>query len=174
MTEQELVEKIQSGDEQAFRFLYDHYSPMVYRYIRFRVSSDGDAEDLTAEVFVRAWRALPSYKWRGSPLRAWLFRIAYNLIIDKVRATKFKLTSLSTWIRGNGHREYERIENQDVISRAFATLSYDEQVVLYLSYFEAYTNKEIAEIIGKTVNATGVAKFRALKRLSKALDRTNV
>jgi RNA polymerase sigma-70 factor (ECF subfamily) len=174
MTEQELITKIQNGDEHAFRFFYDQYSPMVYRYIRFRVNSDADAEDLTAEVFVKVWRALPSYEWRGVPLRSWLFRIAYNLIVDKVRSKKFTLANLSTWLRGNGHHEYERIENQDVIAQAFATLSYDEQVILYLSYYESYTNKEIAEVLGKTVSAIGVAKFRALKRLNKILEHSNV
>jgi RNA polymerase sigma factor (sigma-70 family) len=106
------------------------------------------------------------------PFNAWLFRIAYNLIVDRSRPKKFSFAELSSWFTSNGHHEYELIEDRDVISRAFGSLSYEEQVILYLSFYESYTNKEIAEVIGKTMSATGVAKFRALKRLSQILGNT--
>jgi RNA polymerase sigma-70 factor, ECF subfamily len=173
MVDEELIRRIQSGDNDAFRALYDRYAPAVYRYIRFRVKSDADAEDIASDVFTRAWKALPKYKWKGVPFNSWLFRIAYNLIVDRSRPKKFTMTGLSSWLTSNGHHEYERIEDRDVISRAFGSLSYEEQLILYLSFYESYTNKEIAEVIGKTVSATGVAKFRALKHLSKVLGNTN-
>lgn len=173
MVDEELIRRFQNGDTDAFRVLYERHSPAVYRYIRFRVPSDADAEELTADVFTRAWKALPNYKWKGVPFSAWLFRIAYNLIVDRSRPKRFTMVALSNWIRSNGHHEYNRIEDQDVISRAFGSLSYEEQLILYLSFYESYTNKEVAETIGKTVSATGVAKFRALKRLGKILGNAN-
>ncbi|MBX2997323.1 MAG: sigma-70 family RNA polymerase sigma factor [Caldilineaceae bacterium] len=169
MVDEELIRQFQNGETDAFRVLYDRYAPAVYRYVRFRVKSDADAEDITIEVFTRAWKALPKYKWQGVPFSAWLFRISHNLIVDRTRPKRFSFINLSTWIRSNGHHEYERIEDQDVISRAFGSLSYEEQLIIYLSFYESYTNKEVAEVIGKTVSATGVAKFRALKRLNKVL-----
>jgi RNA polymerase sigma-70 factor, ECF subfamily len=173
MVDEELIKRFQNGDTDAFRTLYERHASAVYRYIRFRVKSDADAEELASDVFTRAWKALPSYKWTGVPFHAWLFRIAYNLIVDRSRPKRFTFTSLSSWIRSNGHHEYNQIEDRDVISRAFGSLSYEEQLILYLSFYESYTNKEVAETIGKTVNATGVAKFRALKRLSKVLENAN-
>jgi RNA polymerase sigma-70 factor, ECF subfamily len=172
MVDEELIRRIQNGDDDAFRVLYDRYAPAVYRYIRFRVKSDADAEEIVSDVFIRAWKALPKYKWKGVPFNAWLFRIAYNLIVDRSRPKKFSFAELSSWFTSNGHHEYELIEDRDVISRAFGSLSYEEQVILYLSFYESYTNKEIAEVIGKTMSATGVAKFRALKRLSQILGNT--
>jgi RNA polymerase sigma factor (sigma-70 family) len=170
MTEQELVERIQNGDQEAFRMFYERYVSLVYRYIRFRINSDQDAEELTSEVFVKVWNSVQSYEWRGVPIKAWLFRIAHNLIVDKFRRKRFTLTSLSTWFSSNGHQEYERIEEQDVIYRAFETLSYEQQVILYLYFYESYSYEEIAEVLGKTANAVGVAKFRALKRLEKVFQ----
>jgi RNA polymerase sigma-70 factor, ECF subfamily len=170
MTEQELVERIGNGDQEAFRTFYERYISLVYRYIRFRIHSDQDAEELASEVFVKAWRSARSYEWRGAPVSAWLLRIAHNLIVDKYRKKRFSLTSLSTWLRSNGHQEYERIEDQDVISRAFETLSYEQQVILYLYFYESYSYEEIAKVLNKTANAVGVAKLRALKRLEKVFQ----
>ncbi len=174
MTEQELVERLQEREPGAFRILYEQYAPVLYRYIRFRLQSDADTEDLMAEVFIKAWQALPTYEWRGVPLQAWLFRIAHNLIVDHFRKQKVSFTNLPDWIRSNGHREYERIENQDVIARAFRTLSEEQQIVLYLSYYESYSNKDVAEALGMTANAVGVMKFRALKRLNRALQHIDI
>ncbi len=173
MSDEDLIRQFQNGDDDAFRVLYDQYAPAVYRYVRFRVKSDADAEEIVSDVFTRAWKALPKYQWKGAPFNAWLFRISYNLIVDRSRPKKFSITDLSSWIRSNGHHEYELIEERDVISRAFGSLSYEEQLILYLSFYESYTNKEVAKIIGKTVSATGVAKYRALQRLNKVLGNAN-
>jgi RNA polymerase sigma-70 factor (ECF subfamily) len=173
MVDEELIKRFKNGDTDAFEVLYNRHVSAVYRYIRFRVHSDADAEELASDVFTRAWKALPNYKWTGVPFKAWLFRIAYNLIVDRSRPKKFTFTSLSNWIRSNGHYEYNQIEDQDVITRAFGSLSYEEQLILYLSFYESYTNKEVAETIGKSVSATGTAKFRALKHLSKVLGTAN-
>jgi RNA polymerase sigma-70 factor (ECF subfamily) len=173
MVDEELIRRIQNGDTDAFHELYERYAPAVYRYIQFRVKSDADAEELVIDVFTRAWKALPKYKWKGVPFSAWLFRIAYNLIVDRSRPKRFHFVGLSNWIRSNGHHEYNRIEDQDVISRAFGSLSYEEQLIIYLSFYESYSNQEIAKTIGKTVSATSVAKHRALKRLNKILGNVN-
>lgn len=64
------------------------YVDRIYRYIYYRVSSVADAEDLTQQVFLKAWQAIVRYKKRASPFIAWLMTISYNVIIDFYRTRK--------------------------------------------------------------------------------------
>ena len=73
------------ADAAAFAVLYTRYLPRVYRYLRVRTPGDEDAADLTQQVFLQAWRALPGYQARGVPFAAWLFRIAHHLATDAYR-----------------------------------------------------------------------------------------
>lgn len=82
-----LVSEAQSGDADSFARLYDAYFERVFRYVYFRVSDDQTAEDLTSQVFLKAWENLPRYKPSGHFL-AWLYTIARNQVIDHYRTRK--------------------------------------------------------------------------------------
>ncbi|MDQ2741914.1 MAG: sigma-70 family RNA polymerase sigma factor, partial [Chloroflexota bacterium] len=77
--------RIVQTDPDAFGELCVRYSGRLYSYLRARTQSDEDAADLTQQVFVKAFNALPRYRERGLPFGAWLFRIARNLLIDVQR-----------------------------------------------------------------------------------------
>src|SRR3954470_13295578 len=83
--EQKIVAQAQKGKEEAVTFLYETHVASIYGYIRYRVVSVEIAQDLTSEVFLRMVRGLSNYKDQGVPFRAWLFRIAANLIADHYR-----------------------------------------------------------------------------------------
>jgi RNA polymerase sigma-70 factor, ECF subfamily len=169
-TEQELIQRIHDGDVRAYRQLYDRYAPLVYEYIRFRVSTNEDAEDLTADVFISAIQALPKFEWKGIPIAGWLLRIAHNRVVDAYRKqSRFSISQWLPWKSAKVEKQYHQIEQQDVIRRAFETLSYEQQVIVYLAFFENYSHQEIAEIVGKSASNIGVIKFRALKQMGKAL-----
>ena len=90
-----LVERAQKGDVDAFSEVYDFFLESVYRFMFFRVSVEQEAEDLTSEVFLKAWRALKKYQHKqGMPFSAWLFRIAHNELVDFFR-TKKQIDELS-------------------------------------------------------------------------------
>src|ERR1700704_6022494 len=82
--ERRLVEAAQR-DPARFADIYERFFELVYSYVVRRVRSRPEAEDLTAEVFHRALRSLPRFKWTGAPFAAWLFRIASNMIADKAK-----------------------------------------------------------------------------------------
>lgn len=170
MSDSDLIRRIQSGDETAFRELYDQYAPLVLKYVQMRVSNRQDAEELTATVFVKAWKALPRYKDQGAPITAWLFRIAYNTVVDKYRKKRLSLTSLMPWTKATPDNRFSQIDQQSVIRQLFDTLSYEQQVILYLNFFEGYNLKEIAGFLGKTPNSVRVIKHRTLKQLNKELS----
>lgn len=85
LNEKELVLSAQQGDRNAFAQLYEANVEKVYRYLLSRLSEPADAEDVTAEVFINAMRSLPSYRSKGTPLIAWLFRIAHNQAVNHLK-----------------------------------------------------------------------------------------
>jgi RNA polymerase sigma-70 factor, ECF subfamily len=76
------------ADPTAFDALYRRYLEPVYRYVRAQVPHLEDAADLTQQIFLQALDALPTYRARGLPFAAWLFRIARNAVIDSYRRRK--------------------------------------------------------------------------------------
>ena len=84
-TEEDLICAAQQGDRESFALLYETHADRVYRYLLNRLGQPADAEDVTAEVFIRAMKALPSFKITGVPIIAWLLRIAHNSAINYMK-----------------------------------------------------------------------------------------
>ena len=74
-----------NGDRAAFAELYDTHVDSVYRYLLYRVREPSDAEDLTSEVFTRAFANIHRYRWQGKSFLAWLYTIARNAVTDRRR-----------------------------------------------------------------------------------------
>ncbi len=85
-TEQQLIRQAQAGDRQAFAALVDAYWTRIHRWLYGLTGNNHGAEDLTQDVFLKAWAALPSFQ--GTGFRAWLYRIASNLLIDSKRGPR--------------------------------------------------------------------------------------
>src|SRR5512137_2880149 len=83
--DRELIKKAQHGDQHAFGELYECHAPVIFRYLFAHLDSRMDAEDLTGEVFLKAWQSLPKYNEHGVPFQAFLFRIARNVLVDLYR-----------------------------------------------------------------------------------------
>jgi RNA polymerase sigma-70 factor (ECF subfamily) len=73
------------ANPDAFARLYDLYYPAIYRFAQRRTGNPTQAEDVTAETFLAALKALPQYEWRGIPFQAWLYRIASTVIAGQHR-----------------------------------------------------------------------------------------
>src|SRR5438552_3574070 len=84
---QALVLRAQQGDQGAFAQLYDLYERKIHSYLRYHLNGRAElAEDLAADVFLKAMEKIHSYQFSGVPFSAWLYRIAHNHLIDYVRA----------------------------------------------------------------------------------------
>ena len=88
LSETELVARSIDGDAGAFGTLYERYLGAIYRYVYYSVPDHAEAEDLTENVFIKAWQALPRFHLKGPGFRTWLYRIAHNAIIDRHRTRK--------------------------------------------------------------------------------------
>lgn len=173
-TEEVLISKAVKGDKKAFTDLYEIHLSRVYRHIYYRVGTASDAEDLTQEVFLRAWHSIRSYVPGKRPFLAWLYVIAHNLVIDYYRKRgRARLVPLEDMPPAAGARQDSDMESMldlDTVRRLLAKLSGDEQRVLMLRFVEGLDNPDVASALGKSQGAIRVIQFRALRRLRKLLE----
>jgi RNA polymerase sigma-70 factor (ECF subfamily) len=171
--ESALIAAARQGDREAISDLYEAHVQPVYRYIAYRVESDAVAEDLTSEVFLRMVKTLPTYRDTGAPFRAWLYRVAANLITDHYRQGRHTspeafpedLPLDETDPFGRAAKAAER----DTLRAALASLPQDFQSLLILRFMEGLPTADVAAALEKSEGAVRVMQHRALKALAEAL-----
>jgi RNA polymerase sigma-70 factor (ECF subfamily) len=173
--ERQLVLQAQAGNAEAFGQLYDAYMERIYRFVYFRVEDQQTAEDLTSQVFLRAWNNLDRFRLGGTPYLAWLYTIAHNAVIDHYRTRK--VTTPLEDVRLSQPDYAEVVENDidfavemSSIKSAMQTLTDDQQRVLTLKFIEGMTNDEIARHLGKREGAVRALQMRGLRALAKQLE----
>lgn len=171
------IERAQAGDNAAFGILYDHYSKPLYRFIAVKVATREEAEDLLHEVFLSAWRKLPSFKAQGFPFGSWLYKIARNRVIDHYR-TKKQVSSIDdedspAHVLADSRASVEEsIDSQldlRTVSKALHLLTDEQREVIEMRFVSDLSPAEIAEITGRREGTIRIIQFRALKRLKQAL-----
>lgn len=168
-----LIRQAQAGDSTAVAALYQLYAGAIQRYMVFRAPSVQDAEDLTAEVFIRMVEGLPSYQITLVPFEAWLYRIASARIADFYRRAKRNLDiELFDIVADREMLPEERvIEAQllETVRAALHQLSEEHQTILVLRFVERKSHEEVAEILNKSMTAVKSAQHRALHQLTSLL-----
>lgn len=167
----ELVERAKK-DEAAFSQLYNLYFPKIYGYIYRRIGNHEDAEDLTAQVFLKAFDKLDSFTYKGYSFSSWIFRIATNGLTDhyrkKGRRKDVNLDDIGepvadTDLNAQTDREYQRVQVNIVLGR----LSDKYQKVLTLKFYGQMEYEEIAQTLQISVNNSRVLVYRALKKFDQ-------
>jgi len=129
-----------------------------------------DAEDLTAEVFVKMVEGLPNFQYTGAPFESWLYRIAAARIADLHRYTyRRPETELSESITSGEDAPEERIQQEqelETLRAALSRLSEEYQTILILRFIERKSHEEVANIMAKSVSAVKTLQHRALNRLA--------
>jgi len=176
---EELVERAQGGDTEAFAAIYDNFVDQIYRYIYFRVPK-GEAEDLTETVFLKAWEKIRQYKPDNKTFSAWIFRIAHNLIVDTYRFKKDKEVVELTPDVPEYRREHNPIKmtesnlHSDRLKVALSKLKRGYRQIVVLKFINELSNAEIAEILKKSEGSVRILQFRALKALKRELSEIGV
>jgi RNA polymerase sigma-70 factor (ECF subfamily) len=146
-TEQELVTALKAGSEQAFSYLYDHYSGSLYDFIMQIVKIPESANDVLQEVFINFWRKIGSYDPFKGLLFTWMLNITRNASIDMLRSKAYQNNLKNQEIAENENSQVN--ENQiDSIGAGWfvAKLRPEQRALIELAYFKGYTQEEIAEI----------------------------
>jgi len=169
----ELVARSAEGDEVAFGNLYERYLDDIYRYVFYRVGDEFEAEDLTETTFLKAWQAMPKRGRQISSFKAWIYRIAHNLIIDGYRTCK-DTSSLDEFIslRDDAPSPEALAQLSDESSRLVRQLAHLKprlRHVLLCRFVSGLSHLETAQVLGIKEGHVRVLQHRALKQVRKLM-----
>ena len=168
-----LIERAKRYDQRAISELYKRHVQSIYRYIYYRVGDVTVAEDLTAEVFLRALEGLAGFTYRGVPFSAWLHRIAYARVMDHFRQqARRELLPLDERLVATGKGPQATVEarlDHEELQSAIAQLTTEQQQVVILKFVEGLSNAEVARILGKSEGAVKSLQHRALNSLQRIM-----
>jgi len=166
-----MVDQAAAGDFEAFGKLYGIYLDQIYRYVFYQVKDKMMAEDITEEVFVKAWKVINSCKGKGKTFSSWLYRIAYNHMINTLHSMQ-KCVSIE---KGNKVEVYDlklKVEiqqEQQELLELISCLPKNQRQVIILKFITGLDNREISRIMGKKEGAIRVLQMRALTILRERL-----
>ena len=179
------MEALKNRDTTAWSALYDEHHAAVYRYFRLRTGDAWLAEDLTAQVFEEAIKGIRSYRYRGKPVLAWLYRIARNLVSDYFQRAKRtqaqplgatrELVAASAGASLMGRETPLGSEDPGVdvhrldVRNALLRLKEAHREVLALHYYLGLPLPEAALVLGKKERAVYSLHARALEALRRQM-----
>jgi RNA polymerase sigma-70 factor, ECF subfamily len=172
-SEEVLVARAQNLDTEAWTEIYDRHAEQVYAYIFYRIGDRASAEDLAADVFVRAIAGIRRYEWRGTPLLAWLYRIAHNVTAD-YRKSAARRAARETFELPEEVEErvdmLRALDERSDMMRALGLLTDDQQQVLILRFYGGMSNAQVAQVVGKPETAVKALQARGLRTLRRILS----
>ncbi|MDX1659331.1 MAG: sigma-70 family RNA polymerase sigma factor [Nitriliruptorales bacterium] len=169
-----LVADAKEGDEHAFAAIYDRYVDQTFGFIYRRVGHRQTAEDLTGDVFFRAFRRLDTFEWQGKDLGAWIMTIARNRVYDHFKSARFRLersTDQTPETPETGIDDPERVsvarDMAKSLGYALEQLKDDHREVIELRFIHNMSVADTAEIMDRSVGATKALQYRALRALAE-------
>ena len=182
MTDAELVEQINNGNEHAFRYLVSANQRLVLHVVGRIVRQQEDVEDVCQEVFMKVFRQIKRFRGE-SRLSTWIATIAYNTSISYIRSKsrKNELMIEDEMIRdfergddGLVNRKLEKAEAQQLLHRLIEKLPVNYRSVLTLFHLEEFSYKEIEEITGMPEGTIKSYLSRARKLLKDKMVQVNL
>jgi len=172
--EESLIRRAQHRDQEAFAQLYEEHFDKIYRYVTLRIGNETEAEDMTQQVFLNALRSISSFKWKGIPFSAWLFRIAHNQVVDYLRSKKRTTVPLDeslTSSNSNDNPQSVVEQKLDIEQLLLATkqLTEAQREVISLRFAGELSIAQVAKAIGKNQGAVKALQHSAIVALRKTL-----
>ena len=173
-----LVERAQAGDRDALEELYLIHFDRIYGYLHMTVGNRHDAEDLTTQTFIQAYRHFDRAQREadGRPLRPWLIRIVHNLAAnyhrDRSRRPQTPLDDAAPI--SQTHDTEDLVEGREELQQVLegvAGLPDDRRSALIMRFALDMDNREIARALGRSEGATKVLIHRAIRQLGEELKK---
>lgn len=167
------AQRVKKGKENhAFGKLYSHYHPKIRSFFLKRAQPQ-HADDLASDVFVKALTYLSSFQWQGVPFSFWLYKISRNVLVDHYKSQSRVFVSIEDIPprASEGHAEDLAIshEQTDLLQALLRQLPHRERRIVYLKFYEGYTNRVIAKITGLSETNVGTILYRTLQRLRRQI-----
>jgi len=172
-----LLLKLKSRDTESFGQVYDLFVEKIFRFVYLKVSSREDAEDITSEVFLRAWQYLGEQK-KIDNLNAFLYQIARNLVVDFYRKrvqqplpmiNEEQLEAVPD-LDNNIFKKIDDELNHNNLTKVLSQLKDEYKEIIILRFIEEYSVEETAKIIGKTKSNVRVLSHRALQKVEQIIN----
>lgn len=172
-----LVKRARSGEQEAFTKIVENHKKKIF-YLAFDLTgSRQDAEDLSQEVFLKAFRSLKTFKGEAS-IGSWLYRIALNTFLDRKRKLSFQAERDSQPLEeGKEPADTDNPENytesrqiQQHIEAALTQLSPRERAVFVMRHYREMPGKEVGKLLNISEGTVKSLLFRAVKKLQKLLS----
>lgn len=162
-------------EQQHFPSFYRKHAKQIYRYLYYRVGGDKEkAQDLTQDVFLKAYEAFERYDERVSE-NAWIFTIARNHLLNTIAKTRPNVSlediEETAWDRVDWASRAELRYDEKRLLEAMKQLDPDDRALLQRKHLEGWSFEEIAGEIGKNAGALRVQSHRALKKLRTILKK---
>jgi len=174
--EERLVRRAQQHDQEAFAQLYEEHFDKIYRYVALRIGDKMEAEDITQQVFLKALKFISSFKWKGVPFSAWLYRIAHNQSVDYLRKKKRAAIPLNeSLLIGNADNPQLITEQKlDTKQLLLATkhLTEAQREVISLRFAGELPIARVAKVMGKSEGAIKALQHSAIVSLRRVLTET--
>ena len=172
-----LIRRCQRGDPLAIEVLIRRYQNYVFRLCYLVMRNEQDAEDMTQETFVRAFRALPRFEIReGTSFEAWLYRVAVNACRSRMRRKWYQVLpwpdpapQMASEPEEQPDRRVMRGEQRDEILAAVDTLGEKHRLVVILRYYGGLSNEEIAQALNIPCGTVRSRLHVARRRLKEVL-----
>ena len=145
--EKEIVNLLEQGDKKAITLLYENYADALFGVIKKVITDDEVDQDVLQESFVKIWRYAKKYDSSKAKLFTWLYRIAYNSSIDKIRSLKNKTGKEVQIENSNVYKTTSNGLNEDVldIKKHLSSLDEKYQIVINALFFEGMTQQEASD-----------------------------
>ncbi|MCW2926182.1 MAG: polymerase subunit sigma-24 [Thermoleophilia bacterium] len=177
----EWMRLVADGDAAAFEQLYDEFGDLVYSIAIGMLRDAGRAEDAAQDVWIKVWNASAGFDPTRASVATWITTLAHRHVIDLIRRAKVRAADRPG--AEPGDETAARVSTgEDVatdavnnaytedIRAAMAQLSEDQRRALELSYFQGYSQSEIAELLGKPLGTVKTYMFQGMRRLRELLD----
>ena len=177
MGDEALVAGLKRGDRQATQCAVHHYAPALYRFAYYQLQDPQLAEDIVSEVMVRMIENIDRFVLCQAPFRAWLFRIARNLISDQHRACKRRpQVSLERWLDAEPEKEpgecdlgFDTILDREELRSGLLTLTGEQREVILLHVIEDWELPEVARLLDRSLASVKGLYYRGIESLRSAL-----
>ncbi len=171
----ELICRAQALEKEALKEIFRHHYDKIYRYAYFKLGSVEDVEDVAAAVFLEMVRRLADFEVReGASLSSWLFRIAHNLVVNKIRGRtreQKSLHKLMLWEMrpvDDCEKVVEAMDQEELLA-ALQCLTEAQRSVLIMRFANEMSIKEVCAVLGKPESAVKALQRRALVTLKRRM-----
>ncbi len=178
MKEAQVIEKLITKDEEAFRWLVNGQQERIFKVCLGFMHNKEEAEDITQEVFIEVMTAIHSFKGQ-STLSTWLYRVAVNKCLNRLQRIKTRQFFMSLqkavgWTKESTSHPGNQLEQKEkaaMLFKAIAQLPNNQRIAYTLAKYDDLSYKEIAEIMNLSISSVESLLFRAKANLQKKLIR---